>query len=275
MGLFSAILGVGASLYGASQEASAAKKAAKLQYKTAQENREFAKEQIGAGLGDFDQALTSALGEYNALGDTASAFDPYREAGTNALSQLQALLGLSGGAETALSTLQNLPGYQFRLQQGAEALDRAQNAAGQRYSGNTLTALNRYGQDYATSELDRQVARLGGLVDTGGQATTNATNVLGTAITGRANALLGTGQNKAGLRAAGIGPVNAANTAGAQAQTAGVVGPANAWNTGMTNALSFIKDYESQIASGLGGNVFGGGSVVPASYNPNALYGTY
>lgn len=47
------------------------------------------------------------------------------------------------------------PGYQFRLQQGTQALDRGFAAGGTLLNGGTAKALARYNQDYASTELGK------------------------------------------------------------------------------------------------------------------------
>lgn len=79
--------------------------------------------------------------------------------------------------------LENDPGYQFRLNQGNQALDRSAAARGGLYSGNQLRALGRYNQDFASTEFTNAFNRdrtdrnnifnmLSGVAGTG-QASTN------------------------------------------------------------------------------------------------------
>lgn len=49
-------------------------------------------------------------------------------------------------------TEQNDPGYQFRLQQGTDALQRSAAASGNLFTGGTGQALEKFGQDYASNE---------------------------------------------------------------------------------------------------------------------------
>jgi hypothetical protein len=49
-------------------------------------------------------------------------------------------------------TEQNDPGYQFRLQQGTQAVQNSAAASGDLLSGNTLAGLTQYGQNYASNE---------------------------------------------------------------------------------------------------------------------------
>lgn len=97
---------------------------------------------------------------------------PYREAGYSALDQLSALLGLNGGDPSSqLRALQSDPGYQFGLQQGTNALERGAAARGGLYSGATMKALQRYGNDYASTKFNETFNRLSGVAGTGQTAT--------------------------------------------------------------------------------------------------------
>lgn len=49
--------------------------------------------------------------------------------------------------------LVNEPGYQFGLQQGQQAIDRSAASKGGLYSGATMKALNRFGQDYGGTKF--------------------------------------------------------------------------------------------------------------------------
>ena len=54
---------------------------------------------------------------------------------------------------------QQRPGYQFRLQEGQRALENAASAGGMLRSGNTWKDLMKYGQEYATSEYDKEYGK--------------------------------------------------------------------------------------------------------------------
>lgn len=62
--------------------------------------------------------------------------------------------------ETALDRIANLPGYQFALSQGQQALERSAAAKGGFRSGGLLTDLVKYGQGMASQQYDKEVARL-------------------------------------------------------------------------------------------------------------------
>jgi hypothetical protein len=72
----------------------------------------------------------------------------------------------SGAAPTftapTAATEQNDPGYQFRMDQGNQALNRRAAANGSLLSGGTLKALARYNQDYASNEFQNVYNRAQG-----------------------------------------------------------------------------------------------------------------
>ena len=112
---------------------------------------------------------------------------PYREAGVNALGQYQAGIGDQGqplpvyqqtpiynafspgqapdqyAAAPAFSfdqyQLENSPGYQFRLNQGTEAVNRGAAQTGNLNSGARLLALQDFGQGLASQEYGNEYAR--------------------------------------------------------------------------------------------------------------------
>lgn len=117
---------VGASLYGASQQADAADSANQsLQNST--------NAQIGENRRQYDQ--------------TREDFAPYRAAGVKYLG----LLGSEMDKPTTAADVMQDPGYQFGLTQGQQALDRKAAAAGGRVSGAALKSASEYATNYATT----------------------------------------------------------------------------------------------------------------------------
>lgn len=81
---------------------------------------------------------------------------PWRQAG------IKALAGLDDGdfqRDFTAQDFQKDPGYDFRLQEGQNAINNAASARGMSNSGNTLKALTKYGQDYATGEYQNAYNR--------------------------------------------------------------------------------------------------------------------
>jgi len=181
---------------------------------------------------------------------------PYRQAGYGALDQINALLGLGGSPHasglfgglfgignqpaSALQALQNQPGYQFGLNQGQTAIDRSAAGRGGLYSGATLKALERFGQDYAGSKLGETYNRLASVAGLG------QTAVAGT--------------NQAGM--------NAGNQISASQQGLGNALGANALNQGNIwgNAVNQIGAYGSRNGWFSGGS--GGGGTLSGSISP-------
>lgn len=109
-------------------------------------------------------------GQYNTL---SQAYQPYTQAGTGALKQLMAGLGLGAPGDQAgfTAAYQNLPGYQAGLDTGTTAAQRALNAGNIGQSGAALKALYRYGSDYENQRVGDYFGRLAGLQGQGLQAT--------------------------------------------------------------------------------------------------------
>jgi len=221
----SAVVGAGAGLYGASQSAKASKEAAQIQADSA---AQAGQQQLAI----YQQNRADTL--------------PWLQQGQAGLTKLSDLLGTSGntGATGYGSLLQPFtteqfqtdPGYNFALQQGQQALDRAASRAGSFYSGGQLKAATRFNQGLANQQYD---------------AAYNRYNQNQSNIYNRLAGLSGTGQTAA-QQVASQGQNYANNmsdliTGAGNAQAAGTVGAANAWSTGLqgvgTAANSGVQNY--------------------------------
>ncbi len=140
-GLASAGIGAGASMAASGAQTDASMQAANLQSQNQQ------------------SSLAEQAREFNTQQQN---FAPWLQAGTQGINSLSSLLSTPGQglltpwnqqfqAPTA-ATEQNDPGYQFRLQQGQQALENSAAARGGLLSGNTGEALQQYGQNYASNE---------------------------------------------------------------------------------------------------------------------------
>jgi hypothetical protein len=157
---------------------------------------------------------------------------PALDARNSGLTQLQQLLGIGGDAKASNygmlnrqftgANLANDPGYRFGLNQGTQAVERSASARGGLFSGATLKALERYGQDYAGTKFNEAFNR--------NQATNDSRF-------NRLASLAGLGQT--GTSQIGMAGQNAANMAGnygiqgANAQAAAQMGQANNLSNGM------------------------------------------
>lgn len=159
---------------------------------------------------------------------------PYKQAGDTSLKQLMGQMG-SNGYFNQNFTGQDIysdPGYQFRLQQGQDAIQSSAAAQGGLLSGATLKALQNYGQESASQEYGNAYNRFNA-------DQTNRYN--------RLSNLVGIGQNAAaqvGNAGAQTSQAIANNTMqGANALAAGQVGSANAWSNTANDLGSMAAAY--------------------------------
>jgi len=186
---------------------------------------------------------------------------PYREAGARGLETYEGMLGddnLPKWGGFGLDQMQEDPGYQFRLQQGYQGLDRMAARGGNRFSGSRAMGLMQYGQQMGAQEFgaargrafqDYQtrrgegVFRLGeyaNLAQMGQQAAGSASN-LGAQY---ANAVTGINQN-----------IGSSFQRSGNAQAAGYLGVGNAVTSGLA-----AYNYNRGNTAGSGGNFDAGGS---------------
>jgi hypothetical protein len=86
---------------------------------------------------------------------------PWREAGQGALKQLTAGTAVGGdfNRDFTLADFTRDPGYDFRMQQGQQALERSAAARGGVLGGAALKGITRYGQDFASGEYQNAYNR--------------------------------------------------------------------------------------------------------------------
>ena len=97
-------------------------------------------------------------------------YQPYSQAGQQALTNLQG---------PSLEALQADPGYQFRLQQGNQALERSLAAQGLSGSGAALQAAQEYGQGLANQTYNDYFARQNQIANYGYGAASGLGNIYG------------------------------------------------------------------------------------------------
>lgn len=225
--LASGVIGAGASMYGASLQADAAKDAAGL----------------------ANQRYTTTRGDLM----------PYNQTGQNALTDAYALakLGPTGGGPDYLAQaaahqpgqmtqaeLEQTPGYQFNRAQGLKAVQSAAAARGLGVSGAALKGAGTFATGLADSTYQNQFnnaqTRFQNYINLNTGQQGNLTNQFG-----RFNSLATIGQNAAaqtGTIGAGL-----ASTAGqylnaaGQAESAGITGAGKALIGSANNALSYYN----------------------------------
>lgn len=137
---------------------------------------------IGAGVSGASGLIGSALqsgatssassAAQAALAQQRSDLSPWRSTGGQANTQMADLLGLNGtdAANTAMSTFQTSPGYQWDLSQGLRGVDAGAAAKGMLRSGATLKAEDTYSTGLADNEFTNYYNRLAGISNTGESA---------------------------------------------------------------------------------------------------------
>lgn len=174
-------------------------------------------------------------GYYQAQADLSGARDQL-----NRLSSLREAKKYSQQGGGVTNSFTTTPGYQFRMDQGIQALDRSAAARGRLNSGGQQQALMRFGQGVASEEYGNQFNRLASLAGFGQAAT----------------------QNTASLGAQMAASTGANQIAAGQARAQGHLGQANAINSGLGG-----------LAYTAGNNGWGGGLFVGQSgFDPNSSY---
>lgn len=270
-----AVIGANASKYAADQQAQSAKYGIDVQNSQFNKTQENEAPWLAAGRTALDQ-LTAGTAPGGSL------VTPFGET-------YQTPAAFDGGPAFTAPTLDNTndPGYAFRLQQGQQAIERGAAASGGAFSGGTLKALTRYGQDYASNEYGNVYNRALQGYQTNFADRLNAYNTnTATGLQGyqtrfnayqtnqgnqynRLAALSGTGQTAVGqLAQAGQANANAVSdlaTQAGNARAAGALGIAGSINNGVQNG---INNYQSgQLISALTGGSGGGGAGYRAPAN--------
>jgi hypothetical protein len=173
--------------------------------------RGFQQDGAGRSLGEY---------HYDVAGRQFGRALPTRQAAAAPAATPEAPTGYAQAAEDALrgysatSWMTDDPGYAFRRDEGAKALERSAIAGGRAFGGAYDKALTRYGQDYASNEYQSAFNRLG-VISGAGQT---ATGALSTAAQNY-------GQNAGGYmtaagnaRAQGVANAGNARASGYQAQ---------------------------------------------------------
>lgn len=183
--LGAALIGGGASIYGANKASS---------------------QQAKAG----NQALAFQQQVY---GENKNNLAPWMESGKGANDLLSSFYGLNGTSpalgDSALARFKESPDYKFAFGEGMGALENSAAAKGGLLGGNQIRRTVEYGQGMASNNLSNYLARIGGISQQGlGAASALAGN--GTAMSGQIGATMG---NIGQAQAAGtVGMANGVNS---------------------------------------------------------------
>lgn len=213
-------------------------------------------------------AQAASVDERNQFNTASAGLQPYQAAGTNALSQLQRVLGIGPGGQGPTnpilqmlgigtngqptgggidpSTFQSSPGYQYQFQQGQDAAVNAASRGGG-LGGNALKALQANGQGLANQGWQQYLGNVGSGWNT---------------LTSNLGSLVGSGQNAAnqvGQWGMNLGTELGANDTGVgNALASGIVGSNKALTGGLTEG---IGDLASVFSSHIPGVTSGAGTA--------------
>jgi hypothetical protein len=237
----SALVGAGVGLYASGQQSNAMESAANTQANSAN---------YAADL------------QYKMWQEQQKAQKPWMQAGQGALNQLTS--GLDPGGKFA-----SYPGYQWRLQQGVNALDASSAASGSFGSGNLGVALQNYGQNLGSQEYQAAYNRAMSEYNTGYSQNNDLYN--------RLAGLSGTGQNTA-TNLGNMGMNTATNmgnmyTGGANALAAGQIGSSQVQGAGITGAYNTLSNAGGNYMNYLQNQQFlqqmqPGSLTQPANFSP-------
>jgi len=145
-----------------------------------------------------EQAYADASGMVSTGYNQATEYlDPRYRQEQMAIERINALTGLSG-EPVDFDLFRNTPGYRFLLDQGTQARERLASAAGGVISGNTLAALEEYGQGLADQTFNNYLSQVGMLAGQG------VDNVLAGLSVNRGTTLGNLRLGQGGARASGI-----------------------------------------------------------------------
>jgi Chaperone of endosialidase len=219
---------------------------------------------IQQGLGQLNSYYGQGANTLNQnYGNALSTLQNQQGANNAGQTQLANLLGLNGAAgdASAQNTLQNLPGYQFALNQGSQNVLRNQAATGQLNSGATLNALQQQGQGLASQNYKNYLSQLQPYLQA---SNTGAANIAGTQ-TGLGNQLstLYQGQGNAALSGnTAIGNAQAQADYANLAQSGAIFGGL----TGLAGGLLKLSDERAKDDIEPVGELFDGQTVYRYRY---------
>ena len=188
---------------------------------------------VGAG----NQGINNALAKNRkSLEEIQKMFQPYMQAGTQALGGQQDILGLNGNTaqQNSLNSIQSSPIFQGLMQQGEDSILQNASATGGLRGGNAQKALGQFSPNLLNTLLQQKLQGLQGLTGLGLNATGANANAVQNFGGIDADLLVGQGRLNAG------GAVTQANN--------------------QSGALNSIGQGVGNIFGGGGGNFIGTGA---------------
>lgn len=253
-----AAIGVGGAILSSKAQKKAANKASDVALQTATQNNALAREIYGKNQQNLSPFMNNGVTAGNALAGEAAKGPQY--------APLQSQFINSALNPGSFTDFRDSTGYNFRLNQGIDALNTGWGAKGALQSGAAMKDITRYGQDYASNEYQKYISQLDRYAsysdawNTGerGYATDQRNNWLGllsnqqgVGLAG-ASALAGVGQNY-------VNTVSANNDSAGQAAAAAAIARGYA-NSNMWSGIA------GAAGSALTGGGFGGGGGTYGMY---------
>ncbi len=255
--------------------------------------------QAGAGVYGSQNAAeaqttadANAIGtQQNTLGNINNIWSTQQQLGQGADTALGSALG-TNGAPANYSNFENMPGYQFAVQQGTQAIQRQAAAMGNAYTPNTAEAVGQYVAGTAAQDYNTYINQLMGAAGLG----TTANQSLQTANQAAGNNISQLQQNQGQAQASGVlgasnsvGGLFSSNGAGTSLLgaagnylTGGGSGGSGGNSSGVTGLAGSALSSGVQLANGgtlLGANSTNpqglGGSIVMPSAGQTLQYDQY
>lgn len=230
--LLGSILGAGASTYGAQNAAE-----------------------------NISKADTAAINtQTQTLGNINQLFQPQTTLGTGAMNTLGSTLGVNG-QPADYSNFLNMPGYQFAVQQGTQALQRQAAASGSAYTPNTGAAIGQYVTGTAMQDYNTYVGQLQQAAGLGAQAN-NTLAGANLQVGGNISQLL---QNSGLAQASGVS--SAAGGIGQFLNSGGLNTIGNILNSGANYITGGNGGVTGAISNWLTGGVGSGTAISPSAWS--------
>lgn len=218
-----------------------------------------------------EQANQSAItNQQNYLGNINSLYSPYTTAGAQATGALASAEGLNGQPAN-YSGFENMPGYQFAVQQGTQAIQRQAAASGSGYTPNTGAAIGQYVSGTAMQDYNTYIQQLQATAGMGAQATSSLGNLTYNTGANTSQLMANTGQSQAGMytgmgqtASGALGNGSLASGIGNIASGLGSMFGSGVSNTNSQYAQAYGANYNPATASSIG--------LSPVDTNSNAQY---
>jgi hypothetical protein len=214
-----------------------------------------------AQTGALNNSITT---QQNNLGNINNIWSTQQQTGQGANTALQSSLGLNGQPAN-YSNFENMPGYQFAVQQGTQAIQRQAASMGSAYTPNTAAAVGQYVTGTASQDYNTYINQLMGAAGLG----TTANQGLQTANQTTANNISSAQQN--------IGQANAAGYSGVGSAVGGLFTPNGAGTSLIGAASKYLGGSGGSTGTGTGtgtGNGTFGSGVDPNTGQPYTTGGT-